>query len=152
VTCIQRCRPVQLWRVKMGQCSMVSWAMLYTQLTWSAGVNKVGNKTEQTGHSKPTPDSGSNLTLTNAVPLHKWLICPASLCVLYLEVHCLQYLKATDTRWFKYDWDWLHTVYTQISPGHIWTTLYHNPSRCSVINTLWYISERNIHRNLEVPF
>jgi len=28
------------------------------------------------------------------------------------------------TRWFKYDRDWLRIVYTQISPGHIWTTLY----------------------------
>jgi len=28
------------------------------------------------------------------------------------------------TRWFKYDRDWLRLFYTQISPGHIWTTLY----------------------------
>jgi hypothetical protein len=28
------------------------------------------------------------------------------------------------TRWFKYDRDKLWLVYTQISPGHIWTTLY----------------------------
>jgi hypothetical protein len=28
------------------------------------------------------------------------------------------------TRWFKYDWDWLRLVYTQISPDHIWITLY----------------------------
>jgi len=27
------------------------------------------------------------------------------------------------TTWFKYDRDWL-LAYTQISPGHIWTTLY----------------------------
>jgi hypothetical protein len=81
----------------VGQCSMVSWVTLYMQLTWSAGVNKVGNKTEQTGHAMPTPDRGSSLILTNAVLLHKWLICPASFCVLYVEVHCLQYLKATST-------------------------------------------------------
>jgi hypothetical protein len=30
------------------------------------------------------------------------------------------------TRWFKYDRDKLWLVYTQISPGHIWTTLYVN--------------------------
>jgi hypothetical protein len=29
---------------------------------------------------------------------------------------------------------------------------YHNPCHYSVINTPWYISEMNIHRNLEVPF
>jgi hypothetical protein len=31
---------------------------------------------------------------------------------------------AVCTRWFKYDWDWLRLVYTKISPGHIWITLY----------------------------
>jgi len=68
MTCIQRCRPVQLWRVKMvGQCSMVSWATVYTQLTWSASINKVGNETEQTGHAKPTPDRVSSLIFMNAV-------------------------------------------------------------------------------------
>jgi len=30
----------------------------------------------------------------------------------------------THTRWFKYDRDWCRQIYTQISPGHIWTTLY----------------------------
>jgi len=29
-----------------------------------------------------------------------------------------------NTRWFKYDRDWFVQTYTQISPGHIWTTLY----------------------------
>jgi hypothetical protein len=29
-----------------------------------------------------------------------------------------------NTRWFKYDRDWLRLVYTQMSPGHIWITLY----------------------------
>jgi len=28
------------------------------------------------------------------------------------------------TRWFKYDRDCNRLVYTQISPGHIWTTLF----------------------------
>ena len=28
------------------------------------------------------------------------------------------------TRWFKYDRDWFVQTYTQISPGHIWTTFY----------------------------
>jgi hypothetical protein len=28
------------------------------------------------------------------------------------------------TRWFKYDRDWFVLIYTQISPGHIWITLY----------------------------
>jgi len=55
----------------VGQCSMVSSATLYTQLTWSAGVTKVGNMTEQTGHAKPTSDRGSSLILTNAVMLYK---------------------------------------------------------------------------------
>jgi len=58
----------------VGQCSMVSCLTLYMQLTWSAGVNKVGNKTEQTGHAKPTPDGGSSLILTNAVLLHKSIV------------------------------------------------------------------------------
>jgi len=40
------------------------------------------------------------------------------------------------TRWFKYDRDWLHTVYTQISPGHIWTTLY--KLYCIAVETLWF--------------
>jgi len=29
------------------------------------------------------------------------------------------------TRWFKYDRDWCRQIYTQISPGRIWTTLYY---------------------------
>ena len=29
-----------------------------------------------------------------------------------------------NTRWFKYDRDWFVKTYKQISPGHIWTTLY----------------------------
>jgi len=28
------------------------------------------------------------------------------------------------TRWFKYDRDWFVRTFVQISPGHIWTTLY----------------------------
>jgi hypothetical protein len=41
-------------------------------------------------------------------------------------VSCLQsrFVYRTSTRWFKYDRDKLGLVYTQISPGHIWTTLY----------------------------
>jgi hypothetical protein len=39
------------------------------------------------------------------------------------------------TRWFKYDRDKLWLVYTQISPGHIWTTLYNVTTR-RVIGTL----------------
>ena len=31
-----------------------------------------------------------------------------------------------NTWWFKYDRDWFVQTYTQISPGHIWTTLYNN--------------------------
>jgi len=38
---------------------------------------------------------------------------------LYIYIYIYIY-----TRWFKYDRDWLRLVYTQISPGHIWTTLY----------------------------
>jgi hypothetical protein len=34
------------------------------------------------------------------------------------------YWGCGSTRWFKYDRDKLWLVYTQISPGHIWTTLY----------------------------
>ena len=72
MTSIHRCRPVQLWRVKMvGHCSMVSWATLCMQLTWSASINKVGNKTEQTGHAKLTPDKGSSLIFMNAALLYK---------------------------------------------------------------------------------
>jgi hypothetical protein len=33
--------------------------------------------------------------------------------------------RSLDTRWFKYDRDWFVQTYTQISPGHIWTTLYY---------------------------
>jgi len=33
-------------------------------------------------------------------------------------------LYSASTKWFKYDWDWFVQTYTQISPGHIWTTLY----------------------------
>jgi hypothetical protein len=29
-----------------------------------------------------------------------------------------------NTRWFKYDRDWFSLIYTEISPGHIWITLY----------------------------
>jgi hypothetical protein len=31
------------------------------------------------------------------------------------------------TRWFKYNRNWVRLVYTQISPGHIWITLYKRP-------------------------
>jgi len=32
--------------------------------------------------------------------------------------------RETCTRWFKYDRDWFVCAFVQISPGHIWTTLY----------------------------
>jgi len=38
------------------------------------------------------------------------------------------------TRWFKYDRDWFVQTYTQISPGHIWTTLY---IKCPYITWEW---------------
>ena len=38
--------------------------------------------------------------------------------------HCATAIPTTNTRWFKYDRDWFVQTYTQISPGHIWTTLY----------------------------
>jgi len=33
-------------------------------------------------------------------------------------------LLTINTRWFKYDRDWFVCTFVQISPGHIWTTLY----------------------------
>ena len=35
------------------------------------------------------------------------------------------------TRWFKYDRHCNRLVYTQISPGHIWTTLYYSTNICT---------------------
>jgi len=32
--------------------------------------------------------------------------------------------SSLNTRWFKYDRDWFVCTFVQISPGHIWTTLY----------------------------
>jgi hypothetical protein len=41
-----------------------------------------------------------------------------------------------NTRWFKYDRDWFVCKLIQISPGHIWTTLYiHSSFR-------WYTAEK----------
>jgi len=39
---------------------------------------------------------------------------------------CSQYgtPEIDNTKCFKYDRDWLRLVYTQFSPGHIWTALY----------------------------
>ena len=37
---------------------------------------------------------------------------------------CKHYLDLCIYKVGKYDRDWLRLVYTQISPGHIWTTLY----------------------------
>jgi len=41
----------------------------------------------------------------------------------FLELH---FKNSYDriTRWFKYDRDWFVCTFVQISPGHIWTTLY----------------------------
>jgi hypothetical protein len=41
------------------------------------------------------------------------------------------------TRWFKYDRDWLRLVYTQISPGHIWITLYYMTDYYYMVNWWW---------------
>jgi len=37
-----------------------------------------------------------------------------------------------NTRWFKYDRDWFVCTFVQISPGHIWTTLYYRPIAVAV--------------------
>jgi hypothetical protein len=42
-----------------------------------------------------------------------------------LENRSLTRGLSVSTRWFKYDREKLWLVYTQISPGHIWTTSYY---------------------------
>jgi len=41
-----------------------------------------------------------------------------------LKVKAVFSVQYQNTRWFKYDRDWFVQTYAQISPGHIWTTLY----------------------------
>jgi len=47
-----------------------------------------------------------------------------SFCVINFKNICCIIKIVLDTRWFKYDRDWCRQIYTQISPNHIWTTLY----------------------------
>ena len=53
------------------------------------------------------------------MPVFKW--CPG----FPQEEFKSGFLHVENTRWFKYDRDWFVQMYTQISPGHIWTTLYY---------------------------
>jgi hypothetical protein len=57
--------------------------------------------------------------------LHLYTCCwlDGSYLWIYIYIYIYTYTH-THTRWFNYDRDKLWLVYTQISPGHIWTTLY----------------------------
>jgi len=48
-----------------------------------------------------------------------------------------------NTRWFKYDRDWFLCTFVQISPGHMWTTLYlsllHYNGRRTLLTVALYV-------------
>jgi hypothetical protein len=94
---------------------------------------------------------------------HAFLSHAASVFVLLISLICIQkycqinivpgfnlrfktaYCEIFDiTRWFKYDRDKLWLVDTQISPGHIWTTLYMKMKTINniPIKQVLYISEK----------
>ena len=84
-------------------------------------------------------------------------------CIFWFSLHLLKEkfliikrIHRYITRWFKYDRDWfvckqatlrsscaVRLVYTQISPGHIWTTLYHNSTWFHVLYLLLLLSGFN---------
>ena len=52
------------------------------------------------------------------------------------------------TRWFKYARDWFVQTYTQISPGHIWATLYLPVDKVQNGRRL-YIFQQHAYENLK---
>jgi hypothetical protein len=101
---------------------------LDTPLTWSAHVNQVGkNAAERLGVICPLLNRRSGVFIRNGLLLYKQLICPM------MDYRCPIWRSGASSHVRK-----LHVL----------------QSKCLriAVNAPWYISNRQIHENLGIPF
>jgi hypothetical protein len=127
---IQKPRAVQFLgeSIKLVETARYLGVTVDTQLTWSTHINRVGKKAAQRfGVLRPLPNRRSGLSVRNDVLLYKQLIRPVM--------------------------DYACPIWRSAARSHI-RKLQVIQFKCLRIasNALWYVSNRQIHEELGIPF
>jgi hypothetical protein len=122
-------RQVHIWHRWVFQpLSMVSWGDLDTQPTWSAQINRMGKKAAQRlCLLGPLLNRRSGQSVRNSVLLYKQLIRPM------MDYACLIWRSAACS----------HVRKLQVLQSKC---------LCIATNAHWYVSNRQIHEDLGIPF